>query len=91
MFRHSIRTLVVGLCTLTAASQAATAVALAVPTDQHRATYTAARALRSQTLTDLTTAMKGEAFAYAAYSLFGAQAGREAQSAVGELFRTTAQ
>ncbi|MED7828620.1 hypothetical protein VXC91_44015, partial [Streptomyces chiangmaiensis] len=91
MFRHSIRTLLVGLCTLTAASQAATAVALAVPLDHHRATRTAARVLHTQTLSDLTAAMKGEAFAHASYTLFGAQADREAQSAVGELFRTTAQ
>lgn len=91
MFRHSIRTLVVGLCTLTAASQAATAVALAVPGDQHRATYAATQALRPQTLSDLMTAMKGEAFAYAAYNLFGAQADSQASPTVGELFRTTAQ
>ncbi|MFH8475734.1 ferritin family protein [Streptomyces sp. NPDC018000] len=91
MVRHSIRTLLVGLCTLTAASQAATAVALAAPADQLRATYTADRALNPQTLSDLTTAMKGEAFAYASYNLFGTQADREAHPAVGRLFRTTAQ
>ncbi|MGI5133228.1 MULTISPECIES: ferritin family protein [unclassified Streptomyces] len=91
MSRHSIRRLLVGLCTLTAASQAATAVALAVPADQHRATYSAARALRPQTLSDLTTAMKGEGFAYASYNLYGAQADREGHPAVGNLFRTTAQ
>ncbi|MFF3518353.1 ferritin family protein [Streptomyces sp. NPDC002573] len=91
MSRHSIRRLLVGLCILTAASQAATAVALAVPADQHRATYTAARALHPQTLSDLTTAMKGEGFAYASYDLYGAQADREGHPAVGKLFRTTAQ
>ncbi|MGW9028608.1 hypothetical protein ACWGQ5_31575 [Streptomyces sp. NPDC055722] len=91
MVRHSIRTLLVSLCTLTAASQAATAVALAVPTDQHKATHAAAPVLRAQTLSDLTTAMKGEAFAYTSYSLVGAQADRQAHPAIGRLFRTTAQ
>lgn len=90
MFRHSIRTLLVGLCTLTAASQAAPALALAAPVGPH-AQVQAARALRAQTLTDLTTAMKGEAFAYASYSLFGTQADSAAHAAVGRLFRTTAQ
>ncbi|MEV0495476.1 ferritin family protein [Streptomyces atratus] len=90
MFRHSIRTLLVGVCTLTAVSQAATAVALAVPAEP-RTAAPAAQALRQQTRSDLTTAMKGEAFAYASYSLFGAQADREAHPAVGKLFRTTAQ
>ncbi|MGW1047192.1 ferritin family protein [Streptomyces sp. NPDC002547] len=47
--------------------------------------------MRSQTLADLTTAMKGEAFAHASYNLFGAQADREAHPAVGNLFLTTAQ
>ncbi|MGW5665945.1 ferritin family protein [Streptomyces sp. NPDC003758] len=47
--------------------------------------------MRSQTLADLTTAMKGEAFAHASYNLFGAQADREAHPAVGNLFRATAQ
>lgn len=88
MVRHSIRTLLVGLCALTAASQAATALAL--PTDQHRTTRTTTRALRAQTLSDLATAMKGEAFAYASYSLFAAEADRQAHPAVSQLFRTTA-
>lgn len=92
MFRHSIRALVVGLCTLTAASQAATAVALTTPTDQRGAAHAdAARALRSQTLADLATGMKGEAFAYASYSLFAAEADRQGRPAVGRLFRNTAQ
>ncbi|MFF4145549.1 ferritin family protein [Streptomyces sp. NPDC001698] len=91
MVRHSIRMLLVGLCTLTAASQAATAVALAAPADQHRATHTATRALHAQTLSDLATAMKGEAFAYASYSLFATEADRQAHPAVGKLFRSTAQ
>ncbi|MGS2586140.1 ferritin family protein [Streptomyces hebeiensis] len=91
MFRHSIRTLVVGLCALTAASQGATAMALAVPAGQYQATPATAPALRSQTLSDLATAMKGEAFAYASYSLFAAEADRQGHAAVGELFRGTAQ
>lgn len=88
--RRSLRALVVGLCALTAASQAATAVALTVPGDQPRATHTVARALHAQTLADLAAGMKGEAFAYASYSLFAAQADREAHPGVGRLFRATA-
>ncbi|MEU6417469.1 ferritin family protein [Streptomyces spiralis] len=102
MFRHSMRAFLVSLCALTAASQAATAVALAVPADQRPAIRTTARALHAQTLADLATAMKGEAYAYATYNLFAAQAdgqarsaggklAQQAQPAVGELFRTTAQ
>ncbi|MFF3734535.1 ferritin family protein [Streptomyces sp. NPDC002476] len=91
MFRHPIRALVVGLCTLTAACQTATAMALTTPTDQRQAAHTsAARALRPQTLSDLTTGMKGEAFAYVSYSLFAAEADRQARPAVGKLFRSTA-
>ncbi|MGW0080415.1 ferritin family protein [Streptomyces sp. NPDC003393] len=102
MFRHSMRTILVSLCALTAASQAATAVALAVPADQLPTSRAAARAPHAQTLADLTTAMKGEAYAYASYSLYAAQAdaqngpadgklARQAQTAVGQLFSTTAQ
>ncbi|GAA3373111.1 hypothetical protein GCM10020367_31740 [Streptomyces sannanensis] len=90
MFRHSIRTLLVGLCTLSAASQAAPALALATSAEPHQATHAAARALRPQTLADLTTTMQGEGFAHAAYSLYGTQADREAHPAVGRLFRDTA-
>ncbi|MGW5609132.1 ferritin family protein [Streptomyces sp. NPDC003753] len=85
MFRHSIR-----MCTLAAASQAATALALAALAEPHHAMHANARALRSQTLADLTAAMKGEAFAHASYNLFGAQVDREAHPAIGRLFRTTA-
>ncbi|MGW1161485.1 ferritin family protein [Streptomyces sp. NPDC002513] len=91
MSRHSIRRLLVGLCALTAASQAATAVALAGPADQHRAAYTAVRTPVPQTLSDLAATMKGEGFAYASYNLYAAQADREGHPAVGKLFRTTAQ
>ncbi|WNM35832.1 ferritin family protein [Streptomyces sp. Li-HN-5-11] len=90
MFHHSIRTLLVGLCALTAASQAAPAPAVAAPAGSRPAAHTA-RALRAQTLADLTTAMKGEAFAHASYDLYGAQADSAAHTAVGRLFRTTAQ
>ncbi|MEU6535676.1 ferritin family protein [Streptomyces sp. NPDC047000] len=92
MFRHSLRTLVVGLCALTAASPAATAMALtgSVPGDQHLGAYTVTRALHARTLADLATGMKGEAFAYASYSLFAVQADREGRPAVGRLFRATA-
>ncbi|MFF8594586.1 ferritin family protein [Streptomyces sp. NPDC015220] len=101
MFRHSMRALLVSLCALTAASQAATAMAVAVPTDHHLAMRTAAPALRARTLADLSTAMKGEAYAFAVYGLFAAEADGQAQAAkgklvdqprpaVGELFRATA-
>ncbi|MCN9244651.1 rubrerythrin family protein [Streptomyces sp. RY43-2] len=91
MFRHSIRTLLVGLCSLTAVSQATTAVAAALPADQQRAAHTAAGARHSQTVSDLATVVKGEAFAYASYGLLGTQADREAHPAIGRLFRTTMQ
>ncbi len=91
MVRHPIRTLLIGVCTLAAASQAATTVALAVPADQPQAASAASRALHSQTLSDLATAMKGEAFAYASYSLFATEADRQAHPATGKLFRSTAQ
>ncbi|GAB7065237.1 hypothetical protein JCM12681A_69470 [Streptomyces mexicanus] len=89
MVRHPMRALLIGVCTLAAASQ--TAPALAVPGDQPKATWTVAGALHSQTLSDLATAMKGEAFAYASYSLFATQADRQAQSATGKLLRSTAE
>ncbi|MFD8386005.1 ferritin family protein [Streptomyces sp. NPDC059679] len=90
MFRHSIRTLVIGLCTLTATAPAATPVALAVAVGHRQVTHTAARAVHPRTLSDLATAMKGEAFAYASYSLFAVEADRQAYPAVGKLFRGTA-
>lgn len=90
MFRQSIRTLLVGLCALTAASQTAPALALTAPAGTQAHTVTA-RAPRAQTLSNLNTAMKGEAFAYASYSLFGTQADGAAHPAVGRLFRSTAQ
>ncbi|OMI34309.1 ferritin family protein [Streptomyces sparsogenes] len=90
MFRHSIRTFVVGLCALTAATPAATAVARTVPDGRQQATRAAAPAVHARTLADLATTMKGEAFAYASYDLFAAEAGREAHPAVGRLFRDTA-
>ncbi|MFR9789797.1 ferritin family protein [Streptomyces sp. MB22_4] len=89
MFRHSIRTLLIGLCALTAASQTVSALAVAGPAGP-RPEARAARVTAARTLTDLTTAMKGEAFAYASYSLFGAQADGAAHAAAGRLFRTTA-
>ncbi|MGV9255628.1 ferritin family protein [Streptomyces sp. NPDC003697] len=97
-----MRTLLVGLCALTTASQAATAVALTHPADQDRATRATVRALHTQTLPDLATAMKGEAYAHALYGLFAAQADGQGQPAaggkiddkadpaVGQLFRATA-
>jgi rubrerythrin len=90
VFRHSTRTLVVGLCALAAAAPAAPALAGGDPAGASPAPHTAARALRAQTLADLATAMKGEAYAYAAYSLFAAEADRQGLPAVGKLFRSTA-
>ncbi|WP_234357253.1 ferritin family protein [Streptomyces sp. NBRC 110028] len=90
MFRYSLRMLVVGLCALTAAAPAVTAVAATAPTGQQRATHAATRTPHPQTLSDLNTAMKGEAFAYASYNLFAAEADRQAYPAVGRLFRATA-
>ncbi|CAM5711160.1 hypothetical protein SANTM175S_10480 [Streptomyces antimycoticus] len=90
MFRRSIRTLVIGLCALTAATPAATAVALTVPVEGQQAAHAAARVLNPQTLTDLDTTMKGEAFAYASYSLFAIEADRQSYPAVAKLFRGTA-
>ncbi|MEU5926895.1 ferritin family protein [Streptomyces antimycoticus] len=90
MFRRSIRTLVIGLCALTAATPAATAVALTVPVEGQQAAHAAARVLNPQTLTDLDTTMKGEAFAYASYSLFAIEADRQSCPAVAKLFRGTA-
>ncbi|MFF5406633.1 ferritin family protein [Streptomyces misionensis] len=91
MFRHSIRALVLGLCTLTAATPAAAAMALPAPAPQYRTTPAQAPELRSQTLSDLATAMKAEAFAYACLDLFATEADRQAHPAVGKLFRGTAQ
>ncbi|MEU9850983.1 ferritin family protein [Streptomyces sp. NPDC047985] len=90
MFRRSIRRLLVCLCTLTAASQAATSVSLAAPADQHRATHAAARAAGAQTLDDLATAMKDAAFTGASYGFFAAEADPQGLPAIGQLFRTTA-
>ncbi|MFF9482771.1 ferritin family protein [Streptomyces sp. NPDC014733] len=46
--------------------------------------------LRSRTLTDLDTAMRGEAYAYSSYSLFADQAAKQGLPAVKDLFRRTA-
>ncbi|HLI51594.1 MAG TPA: ferritin family protein [Thermomicrobiaceae bacterium] len=45
----------------------------------------------SETRTDLMTAMRGEAFAYAKYLLFAAQARRQGLPEVADLFERTAQ
>jgi rubrerythrin len=47
-------------------------------------------ALDQQTLSNLQTSMKGEAYAYATYTFFAAQADREHYASVGALFRSTA-
>lgn len=89
MIRHSIRALLVGLCTLTAAAQTAPVLA-AAPARSHPAADPVARALRPQTLADLNTSMKGEAFAHASYTFFAAQADREKLPGVARLYRSTA-
>ncbi|MFE1449704.1 ferritin family protein [Streptomyces olivaceoviridis] len=91
VFRHSTRPLVVGLCALVAAAPAAPALAIPAGGAPPPAPHTADRALHAQTLADLTPTMKGEAYAYAAYSLFAAEADRQDHTAVGKLFRSTAQ
>ncbi|WP_406469661.1 rubrerythrin family protein [Streptomyces hirsutus] len=92
MSHRSIRTLVVGLSALTAAVPAAPALALAAPAGgAPPAPHTAGRALHTQTLADLATTMRGEAYAHAAYGLFAAEADRQGLPAVGKLFRSTAQ
>ncbi|MEU2058578.1 ferritin family protein [Streptomyces bungoensis] len=88
MFRHSTRSFIVGLCALAAAAPATPALAGGPP---QPAPHTAARALNAQTLADVTTAMKGEAFAFAVYNLFAAEADRQGLPAVARLFRSTAQ
>ncbi|MFE0348946.1 ferritin family protein [Streptomyces griseoluteus] len=88
MFRHSTRSFIVGLCTLAVAAPASPALAGGPP---QPTPHTAARALNAQTLADVTAAMKGEAFAYAAYSLFAAEADRQGLPAVARLFRSTAE
>ncbi|WP_381356504.1 ferritin family protein [Streptomyces chlorus] len=92
MFRHSIRTLVMSLCALTAVSPTVPALALAAPAGgAPPSPHTGTRAPHAQTLADLATALKGEAFAHVSYDLFAAEADRQGLPAVGQLFRTTAQ
>ncbi|MFD6027043.1 ferritin family protein [Streptomyces griseoluteus] len=88
MFRHSTRSFIVGLCALAVAAPASPVMAGGPP---QPAPHTAGRALNAQTLADVTAAMKGEAFAYAAYSLFAAEADRQGLPAVARLFRSTAE
>ncbi|GAB2940774.1 hypothetical protein GCM10027075_46600 [Streptomyces heilongjiangensis] len=90
MFHHSTRTLVVGLCALVAAVPAAPALAVPAEGAVSPAPHTAARPLHAQTLADLNTTMTGEAYAYAAYGLFAAEADRQGLTAVAKLFRSTA-
>jgi len=91
VYRHSLRGLVVGLCAMTAAALTAPASALAAPAGgAPPAPHTTAPALHEQTLADLDTAMHGEAYAYAAYGLFAAEADRTGHQGVGRLFRSTA-
>ncbi|WP_258308843.1 ferritin family protein [Streptomyces sp. NWU339] len=91
MFRHSTRTFVVGLCALTAAAPAAPALAAPAGGAPPPAPHTIARALHTQTIADLTTAMRDSGYAYAAYGLFAAEADRQGLPAVAQLFRGTAQ
>jgi hypothetical protein len=59
----------VGLCALVAAAPATPALATPAGGAPPPAPHTADRVLHVQSLADLTTTMKGEAYAYAAYSL----------------------
>ncbi|MFI0507345.1 rubrerythrin family protein [Streptomyces albogriseolus] len=89
MSHRPIRTLAVCLCALAAVVPAAPA--LAVPAGgAPPAPHTSGRSLHAQTLADLATAMQGEAYAYASYGLFAAEADREGLPGVARLFRSTA-
>ncbi|MFJ9841616.1 ferritin family protein [Kitasatospora sp. NPDC101155] len=83
MTAYPIRALVTGTLAVSvvlcagATASAAPAVGTAIP------------ALQQQTRTNLTQAMRGEAFANASYTLFAAQAQREGRPAVADLFRKT--
>ncbi|MGY5036506.1 ferritin family protein [Streptomyces sp. 900116325] len=90
MFRHSTRKFVVGLCALAAAAPAAPALAVPAGGAPPPAPHTAAAALHPQTRADLDSAMHGEAYAYATYGLFAAEADRTGHQGIGRLFRSTA-
>ncbi|MFF0295324.1 rubrerythrin family protein [Kitasatospora sp. NPDC004615] len=72
--------LAIGTCLL---AVGAPATAVAAPQSVHR--------LNPQTLTDLQTSMRGEAFANASYTFYADQADREHLPAVADLYRRTAE
>lgn len=77
-----IRALTTGALVLTLSMSVGSA-ASAMPDD-------AIRALHAQTRTDLDASMRGEAYAYASYSLFAAQARKQGLASVDGLFQRTA-
>ncbi|MFH9353821.1 ferritin family protein [Kitasatospora sp. NPDC017646] len=88
MTAYPIRLLVTGTL---AASVALCAGATAAPAAASPAAPgTAIPTLQQQTRTNLTQAVRGEAFANASYTLFAAQAQREGRPAVADLFRKAA-
>ncbi|WP_431991782.1 ferritin family protein [Streptomyces albogriseolus] len=89
MSHRPIRKLAVSLCALAAVVPAAPALA-APAGGAPPAPHTSGRSLHAQTLADLAAAMQGEAYAYASYGLFAAEADREGLPAVARLFRSTA-
>ncbi|MFD5464627.1 ferritin family protein [Kitasatospora sp. NPDC127059] len=62
--------------------------AIAAPSPAHRG---ADHRLRPQTLTDLQTSMRGEAFAHASYTFYADQADREHLPGAADLYRRTAE
>ncbi|MFE9098868.1 ferritin family protein [Streptomyces sp. NPDC007264] len=82
MIPYPIRALTTGALVLTISASAA-GTASAAPGD-------AIRALHAQTRTDLDASMRGEAYAYASYSLFAEQARKQGLASVDGLFQRTA-
>ncbi len=71
------------------AGPAASATALPVPASGTARTATT-NTLNPQTLADLDTSMRGEAYAHASYTFYAAQADREGLPATAQLYRKTA-
>ncbi|MFD8596650.1 ferritin family protein [Kitasatospora sp. NPDC059646] len=85
MSSSTVRLLAVGTCLF--AVGAAGTTAAAAPQPAHRS---AVHRVRPQTLTDLRTSMRGEAFAHASYTFYADQADREDLPDVADLYRRTA-
>lgn len=89
MFSCQRRALVVGVCTLAVSVPLCGAFGAPL-THEARMVDGVAHALHPQTNRDLDTSMRGEAFAYASYTFFAAQADREGLAAIARLYRQTA-